>query len=191
MYEKYFVLFGIVGPLVAYLSIALSISLSPWFSWRNNALSDLGHSTSSDVAYIFNLGLMLAGFLILVYSIKILKKRAKYTSISLGLSAFFLQLISTFDELYGHYQYFISVAFFISIIVSSIIYSIEKRSLIGFISVIIGLLTWTLHFIGLNNLGIAVPETISSAIVSSWIIFSAVEILLEEHRISNIRPNEL
>jgi hypothetical membrane protein len=178
MNEKYFALFGIVGPLVAYLSIAISISLSPWFTWRNNALSDLGHSTGSDVAYIFNLGLLLAGFLILIYSITVLGKKARYTSISLGLSTFFLQLIATFDEIYGHYHYLVSVAFFISIIVSSILYSIEKRSLIGFISATIGLLTWMLHFVGLNNLGISVPETISSAVVSSWIIISAVEIYI-------------
>ena len=178
MNEKNFALFGIAGLLVAYLSIAISISLSPWFTWRNNVLSDLGHSTGSDVAYIFNLGLLLAGFLILIYSIKVLGKRAKYTSISLGLSAFFLHLISTFDEIYGHYHYLVSVAFFISIIISSIVFSIEKRSSIGFISVISGLLTWMLHFVGLNNLGVAVPETISSAVFSSWIIVSAVEIYL-------------
>jgi hypothetical membrane protein len=178
MNEKDFALFGIVGPLVAYTSIAISISLSPWFTWRKNALSDLGHATRSDVAYIFNLGLLLAGFLILIYSITVLGKKAKYTSISLALSAFFLQLISTFNEIYGNYHYLVSVAFFVSIIISSTVYAIEKRSLIGSVSVIIGLLTWMLHFIGLNNLGIAVPETISSAIVSSWIIISAIEIYL-------------
>ena len=41
----------------------------PWFNWGSNALSDLGHSVNSDVSYIFNLGLLLGGFFLIVYSI--------------------------------------------------------------------------------------------------------------------------
>jgi hypothetical membrane protein len=55
-------LFGVVGPLIAYFSIGVSMVLSPWFSWESNALSDLGHAIKSEVASIFNFGLLLVGF---------------------------------------------------------------------------------------------------------------------------------
>jgi len=33
---------GILGPIIAFGSIATSVLLHPWFSWADNALSDLG-----------------------------------------------------------------------------------------------------------------------------------------------------
>jgi hypothetical protein len=52
-------LFSITIPL---LFIVISAYLSGWFDLYNNALSDLGHSTESNVAAIFNFGLSLGGF---------------------------------------------------------------------------------------------------------------------------------
>ena len=66
MEERVYALFGVVGPLVAYISMGVSIVLSPWFSWESNALSDLGHAFRSEVASIFNFGLLLAGFLMMI-----------------------------------------------------------------------------------------------------------------------------
>jgi hypothetical membrane protein len=66
MNERKYALFGVVGPLVAYLFIGVSIVLSPWFSWWSNALSDLGHSVDSDVALLYNFGLLLAGFFMMI-----------------------------------------------------------------------------------------------------------------------------
>ena len=66
MEKRFYALFGFFGPLAAYISIGVSIVLSPWFSWESNALSDLGHAVKSEVASIFNFGLLLAGFLLIV-----------------------------------------------------------------------------------------------------------------------------
>ena len=57
------VLVGILGLSIVYTCLAVSIALSPWFSWLRNALSDLDHSVKSNVVTIFNLGLVLGGFL--------------------------------------------------------------------------------------------------------------------------------
>lgn len=57
---------GVLAPLVAFLSIGISIALSPWFSWDNHALSDLG---VSPVAPIFNVGLMVTGILLAIFAI--------------------------------------------------------------------------------------------------------------------------
>ncbi|MCK5626162.1 DUF998 domain-containing protein, partial [Candidatus Bathyarchaeota archaeon] len=94
MEEKFYALLGIIGPLVAYLSIGISIFQSPWFSWERSALSDLGHSVDSNVAPIFNLGLSLAGFLIMIYILTTFRKYSKYTATGFVVSSFFLQLIA-------------------------------------------------------------------------------------------------
>ena len=58
--RRWYELLGVAGSIIAFIAIAVSIHLSPWFLWDSNALSDLGHVFHSDVASIFNLGLSLA-----------------------------------------------------------------------------------------------------------------------------------
>jgi hypothetical membrane protein len=170
-------LFGVVGPLIAYISIGISIAYSPWFSWKRSALSDLGHSVNSGVASIYNLGLLLAGFLIIVYALTIFRKHAKYTSICLIASGFMLQLVATFDEVYGFLHFAVSVMFFVLIGVSSIVYAIERKSYLASSMFIINFGSWILYGMRIYHTGIAVPETISSVAVVFWIIVSAVKIL--------------
>jgi hypothetical membrane protein len=121
MEKRSYALFGVFGPLVAYISIGVSILLSPWFSWESNALSDLGHAVKSEVASIFNFGLLLAGFLLMVYAVTAFRKHAKYTSICLLTSAFMIQLLATFDEVYGFLHYAVSVPHFIMLSITSIV----------------------------------------------------------------------
>lgn len=49
-----------MGPIIALAFIAVSISLNPWFTWADNALSDLG-AIGESYNIIFNLGLILSG----------------------------------------------------------------------------------------------------------------------------------
>lgn len=179
MSDKRSALLGVVGPLVAYVFISASIMFSPWFSWQSNALSDLGHSVNSGVAPLFNFGLFLTGFLIIIYSIKPLKNYAKYTSCCLLIAAFMLQLVAVFDEVYGLLHFAVSVLFFASLGVSSIVYAIEKKSILAAVAFIIGLGSWMLLWTGVYGGGVAIPETISSIAVTSWIIFAALRILLD------------
>lgn len=51
---------GIISPIIAASFIAISILLHPWFSWADNALSDLG-ALGVQYNFIFNLGLVLSG----------------------------------------------------------------------------------------------------------------------------------
>ncbi len=51
---------GILGPSIAFFFIALSIQLNPWFSWPDNALSDLG-AIGESYNYVYNLGMVLSG----------------------------------------------------------------------------------------------------------------------------------
>ena len=176
MEEKFYALLGIIGPLVAYLSIGISIFQSPWFSWERSALSDLGHSVDSNVAPIFNLGLSLAGFLIMIYILTTFRKYSKYTAIGFVVSSFFLQLIATFDEVYGFLHGVVSVLFFISLGITSLIHAYERKSIFSVIVFVIGFSSWVLYGLEIYNAGIAVPETISSVSVMLLLVYSNIKI---------------
>lgn len=178
MKERFCALVGVIGPLVAYAAIIVSIARSPWYSWERSALSDLGHAIKSEVASIFNLGLLLAGFLITIYAATIFKKYAKYTSFSLMASALSLQLVAVFNETYGFLHYAVSVLFFLSMGVTSIMYTMEKRSPLAAVAFIVGLGSWILYGAKIYRAGVAVPETISSIAVTAWIMYSAIKIYL-------------
>jgi hypothetical membrane protein len=151
---------------------------SPWFSWQSNALSDLGHSLKSEVAPIFNLGLLLTGFLIILYAATVFKKHAKYTSICLVASATILQLVATFDEAYGFIHGVVSVLFFVSIWVTSVVNAIEKKSPLALMAFMVGFGSWVLYGMRVYSAGIAVPEIISFVAVASLLKLSAIKICL-------------
>jgi len=176
--EKFYALLGIIGPLVAYLSIDIAIFQSPWFSWERSALSDLGHSVDSSVAPTFNFGLSLAGFLIMIYIFTTFRKYAKYTATGFVISSFFLQLIATFDEVYGFLHFTVSILFFISLGVTSILYAYEKKSVFAVIVFIIWFSSWILYGLEIYSAGIAVPETISSVTVMLLLIYPAIKIYI-------------
>jgi hypothetical membrane protein len=180
MREYHYALLGIIGPLVAIFFIFLSIILSPWFSWENNALSDLGNSVISDVAYLFNFGLLLSGFLTIIYSITSFRKYAKFTSYFLILTGLSLQLVATFDEVYGMLHLQISILFFVALGFTSVSYIIEKRSVLAVAALIIGLASWVLFGLKIYSAGIAVPEIISSMATASWVGMSALRIYLNK-----------
>jgi hypothetical membrane protein len=178
--EWRYALFGLIGPFTAIFFVSVSIIFSPWFSWGSNALSDLGHSHSvyTDVAPLFNFGLLLSGFFITVYSVTTLRDYAKYTSYFLVIVGLSLQLIATFDEIYGSIHFAVSVLFFVGLGFASFIYGVEKRSIVAFAALIIGFGSWGLYGAETFSAGIAVPEAISSMAAFSWLMLSALRISL-------------
>jgi hypothetical membrane protein len=177
--KRVYALFGVVGPMLVYLSIIASIVLSPWFNWENNALSDLGHSINSNVAPIFNLGLLLAGFFLLIYATTVFREHARYSSVCLLISTFLVQLLATFNEVYGSLHYVVAVPHFVMLSLTSVVYTIEKRSMIALTTFLVVLAAWTLYTLKIFNIGIAVPETISKIVVA-WIMVSAVKIYVNK-----------
>ena len=186
MSEQKYALFGLVGPLIAIFFIVVSIVLSPWFSWGSNALSDLGRSADiemmpkSEVAPLFNFGLLLSGFLTIFYSITSFRNHAKYTSYFLVFAGLSLQLVATFDEVYGSLHFQVSVLFFVALCFASISYVIEKRSVLAFASLVIGFGSWILYGMEIYSVGIAVPETISSMAFVTWVMVSALRIYFDK-----------
>jgi len=173
-------LFGVAGPLLAYVFIAISIGLSPWFRWERNALSDLGHAVRSSVAPLYNFGLLLGGLLLAIYAVTTFRSHARWTSYSLVLSAFSLQLVAVFDEVYGFFHFAVSVLFFASLAPASILYFVEKKSRLALTSLAIGLASWILYWMKVYRAGVAVPETISSVAATAWVVYSALKIYIEK-----------
>ena len=179
MAERVYALFGVFGPLLVYVSIVLSLVLSPWFNWESNALSDLGHAVNSDTASIFNLGLLLAGFLLMIYALTVFKKHAKYSSFCLLVSTFLVQLLAVFNEVYGSLHYVVAVPHFVMLSLTSIVYTVEKRSAVALITFMIVMFSWLLYGLNIFNIGIAVPETVSKLVVA-WIMYSAIKIYINK-----------
>jgi hypothetical membrane protein len=175
MEEREYALFGVFGPLLLFLSIATALVFSPWFSWETNALSDLGHAVTSDAAAIFNLGLLLSGFFLMIYAVTVFKKHARYSSFGLLVSTFLVQLLAAFNETYGSIHYVVAVPHFVMLSITSIIYTVEKRSVFAFTTFLIVMFSWLLYTLNIVNIGIAVPEIISKLVVT-WIMYSAIKI---------------
>ncbi len=185
MEERDYALFGILGSLLVYLSIAVSLIISPWFSWETNALSDLGNAITSDAAAIFNLGLLLSGFLLMIYSVTAFKKHAKYSSFCLLVSSFLVQLIAAFNETYGSIHFAVAVPHFVMLSLTSIVYTVEKKSAFAFATFLVVMFSWLVYSLNLFNIGIAVPETISKLVVA-WIMYSAIKIYLGKKLVSTL-----
>lgn len=179
MQERVYTLFGVFGPLLVYISIILSLVLSPWFSWENNMLSDLGNAANSNVAPIFNLGLLLSGFFMMIYALTVFKKHAKYSSYCLFVSTFFVQLLAAFNEVYGSLHYAVAVPHFVMLSLTSIVYTMEKRSVVALVTLSIVMISWLLYTLNIFNFGIAVPETVSKLVVA-WIMYSAIRMFFDK-----------
>lgn len=180
MQEKFYALFGIVGPLLVYLSIIVSLVLSPWFSWETNALSDLGNAINSEVASIFNLGLLIGGFFLMIFSVTAFKKHSKYSSYCLFVSTFFIQLLAIFNASYDFFHYFVAVLHFLMLSITSIVYVKENRSIFALTTFLIVIIIWLFYAIGIFKIGIAFPEAISK-LVLLWIICSGFNIYLNKN----------
>jgi hypothetical membrane protein len=63
---------GILVLIVFLTSLFFSIQQAPWFSWTDNAISELGKQDA--VPFIFNNGLIIAGILLLFFSIGLSKE---------------------------------------------------------------------------------------------------------------------
>lgn len=141
------VLVGILGLSIVYSCLAASIALSPRFSWLRNTLSGLGHSVKSNVAVVFNLGLVLGGFLIAQYAILLLLKvRRMFTYYFLAFSGFCLQLVGVFDEVYGIIHFIVSLFFFLAIIIATAFYIFEGKSRLASISLLVEVGSWIAYY---------------------------------------------
>ncbi len=152
------VIMSICLPLIM---ILISIIMSPWFNIWYNALSDLGHATKSSVAPIFNLGLVIGGYLISILSIKYMVSYDKGRTIILTYTGFMLILIGVYDEIYGKLHFIVSVLFFLGIIAYLLYISAKEKTIIPGTIAVLQIIMWYLHFYSDLPPGAAIPELIA------------------------------
>lgn len=183
---------GFFGPLIALITIAVAILLSPGFTWPGNALSDLGHYTRADLgpykligAIVFNSGLIVTGLVMLYFTYKIIKKTidmpTKVGFIPLMVALVFLISIGIFSENFGEIHFWVSVGFFFSFPFSMWIMgaswlrfpSLRWFAVVSLLLPLLSIWAWYLHFVGNPYWsGAAIPEIITamSAILWAWAI---------------------
>jgi len=174
---------GLAGPLTAFLGIALAMALSSsWFSWFDNALSDLGVSPA---APFFNGGLILCGIITLPFALRltlILRQRHPLPGIISGLlltaSMIFLIGVGVFTENAGRIHGAVSVLFFVTLLLSGlaagVTLALDPSTLLhGVLAIALSLaatITWILYWLLQPWNGVAIPEFISAISAYLWVI---------------------
>jgi len=185
---------GIVGPLIAISSIALAISYSlSWFSWTENALSDLG--AKGTAVALFNYGLIIGGLLSIIFAVGLM--RVLWKSILGYVGTFILILadaslvaVGVFPETAGPIHAYVSVVFFTLLPISllfigaSMIKGKSERNF-SFATILIGVFAAasiaTVIFIPMK--GVAIPEILASLSGSAWSIVCGIK-LYKQHILS-------
>lgn len=168
---------AVVGPLYALSSIALSIYLSPWFTWRHNAISDLG---VHEVAPIFNVSLIVCGILCAIFAAGMMLRMKSFT----GKAGFTLMLMASisligigiFTEDYSPYHFIFSVAFFVFLLMASLElapwFMLSRRTrYLGAASIfvtMIGVLGWAYHAVVGWGSNVAIPEVLTFVPGAVW-----------------------
>jgi len=174
---------GIISPVIVLALISLAISYSPWFSWTENALSDLG--VQGTAAVLFNSSLIIGGTLTIIFATGLRKILVNSTLGSVGtllliLDAIFLTTIGIFPETAGVIHLYVSVTFFallpisLLLIGASVIQKPSERSF-GAFTILVGVfaaIVWAFP-----REGAAIPELLAALAASTWSMVSGIKIL--------------
>lgn len=181
---------GIFAPVVAFTFISLAIASSPQFSWTGNALSDLGVQEGV-TAILFNSGLIIGGILAIIFASGLFiflhnRVLGRIGAFIFTLAALALVAIGIFTENSGRIHYYVSVAFFTFAPISMLIICATffvvgkvKMGLFTFLTAITAALVWVLQFAIRYVPNVAIPETISALLASTWTIVLGFKMLKE------------
>jgi hypothetical membrane protein len=173
---------GILTPLVVFTCIGVAMSQSPWFSWSNHALSDLGVEMVS--APFFNYGVIFGGLLIFIFSLGLMKL------ISCKIGAYFLCLssvgligIGVFPETVQPAHFIVASIFFVFLIISLLIIGLTVKqtnfehsmSILAFSFAILALLS-TLFLIPFK--GVAITESLACYPAFVWCMIYGLRMLV-------------
>lgn len=172
-------LLGLLAAVSSYPFVLASIILSPWFNFYDFALSDLGNMTANvPIAYIFNAGIMLSGVFVTAFAVLLSSSNRawKYLiwTVPLTIAGISLTLIGIFPVNAGMIHSLVSVAFFVLIILTMLIYGFSSWRLasprLGVIALAMGLASTLIWSATWPWDGVAIQETITSAMSASWLI---------------------
>jgi hypothetical membrane protein len=173
---------GTVAGIIPWPFILASIILSPWFNVFDNALSDLGNTAlNSPAAYIFDVGLILSGLLAAAFGLLLTVRKRSWVffiwSVPLSLASVDLSLVGAFNESMGDVHFWVSVAFFLIIVVTMLLFSYVSWPLsaprLGGLSLIFGILSAIVWLVPWPWRGVAIQEMSTSAMMAITLILLA------------------
>ena len=187
---------GLVAPILAFVCILSAISSYAPFNWVTNALSDLGVQAGF-TAPIFNFGLVISGFLFLVFAVgvfQLVSKRlaGKVGAFFLGLACVSLVCIGIFNESFKPIHFYFSVAFFVFLPVSFLLLAghfwLTDQRKMSLFTLVIGLaaatpwvLQYTVHYVS----NVAIPEFVSAFAGSLWTAILGAKIMKKSSQSKN------
>lgn len=186
---------GFITPFIALVTIFTSISMSPNFNWAENALSDLGHWTRTDIgpnplmrAFIFNIGLVITGSILAIITLGVMKEVDDILTIfaltPFLLSTGLLALIGVFSEdtwiRIGNesLHYFVSIGFFFTFPLSMWFIGISwlRFPSLRWFSTVSLLLPFTSLYLWWGTFGeifpwknVAIPELLTALTAIAWL----------------------
>lgn len=168
--------FELIALIGGWLVILVSISRNSWFVFTENAFSDLGGPLARD-PWIFNYGLILNGFLIILYGVYLVKvsfnKMSSIGGGSMIITGMVLILIGLYPEGTG-LHYFVSIWFFTQADITILTWGLalidkpdwRKRAILFLLLSTIGpIIAWVIPWPS-----IAVAEAYGIGIMNIWVI---------------------
>ncbi len=174
------VVYAAIAVSSSMLGVFLGVALSPWFSWINNALSDIGvYEQGIIAASFFNGGLILAGVTTILYSLSQYRKCSGSLGEKIGIrlvtaGGTALTAIGTFPETAPPFHFIASVLFFVLLPLAMWAFGVgllsqNKSNYFGILSIglpFISLINWGLPYYS----GVAIPELIAAISFWIWIV---------------------
>ena len=189
---------GIASPVIGILMVLLSIYFSPWFSWQENALSDLGveQAGGTQIAiYLFNIGMIIAGslialFVVLTRSSLPNNRRNKIAYAILFIGGINLALVGIFTENFPMIHQTVALMYFVTTPISLMIIGsgkIASDRTFGLFSIgagaiaLVVILGLVFSILGMSigeiyPEGAAIPEFIEAVILGMWIGIAGIRI---------------
>jgi hypothetical membrane protein len=172
---------GLAAPIFAFACILSAVASWQQFSWTDNALSDLGVQNGI-TATVFNSGLVISGFLFIVFATGLFHFGGKRFVGKVGAAVFALACvmliaIGIFNENYSPTHYIVSVGLFtllpISLLILVAAFWFEgKRKLAIFTlaTALFAAAVWVLEFTVTYVSGVAIPEALSGLAGATWVV---------------------
>jgi hypothetical membrane protein len=172
----------VVTPIIVFTLILLAIHHSPWFSWTENALSDLG--VRGIAAVLFNSSLIVGGILTIIFAIGLREALLNKTLGRIGMPIFILDAamlcaIGVFPETVGDIHLYVSVAFFVLLPISLFLIGVammqgDSERKYGLFTIIAGIVAATVWMFQWE--AVAIPEIIAGLAVSVWSVVLGIKL---------------
>lgn len=173
---------GVLTPISVLTLISLAIHYSPWFSWTENALSDLG--VQGVAAILFNSSLIVGGILTIIFAIGVRETLQNKALSRIGMLIFILDAamlcaIGVFPETAGDIHLYVSVAFFVLLPISLFLIGVammqgSSERKYGLFTIIAGIVAATVWMFQWE--AVAIPEIIAALAVSVWSVILGIKL---------------